>query len=166
MLELTDQAGELVERSIREAQRLAGGCAPARSRAGRAGQAAADPAARDVVELAERVVEQIQKEGRGGADHRAARLDLRPGRPADPQGQARQAQRVRVRDADLRSDREHPTRRARAVIPASTGSGNPAEDALLPDTVAQLDRLGITPREVALDGGFNVGPTTQTLEGR
>jgi IS5 family transposase len=25
-------------------------------------------------------------------------------------------------------------------------------------------RLGISPREVALDGGFNIGPTTQALE--
>ena len=51
------------------------------------------------------------------------------------------------------------------IIPATTQIGNPAEDALLPDTVAELERLGITPREVALDGGFNVGPTAQTLQG-
>ncbi len=35
---------------------------------------------------------------------------------------------------------------------------------LLPDTVAELERLGISPREVALDGGFNLGHTRQALE--
>jgi transposase, IS5 family len=34
----------------------------------------------------------------------------------------------------------------------------------LPDTVAELQRLGISPREVALDGGFNVRPTDLALE--
>jgi len=38
------------------------------------------------------------------------------------------------------------------------------EDTLLPDTIAELTRLGISPKEVALDGGFNVGPTCQTLD--
>ena len=31
--------------------------------------------------------------------------------------------------------------------------------------MAELDRLGLTPREVALDGGLVPGPTTQTLAG-
>jgi len=35
---------------------------------------------------------------------------------------------------------------------------------LLPQTVAELQRLGITPREVALDGGFQPGPTNHALE--
>ncbi len=51
------------------------------------------------------------------------------------------------------------------IIPATTQIGNPAEDTLLPDTVAELERLGITPREVALDGGFNVGPTAHRARG-
>jgi len=34
----------------------------------------------------------------------------------------------------------------------------------MPETVAELERLGISPREVALDGGFNVGPTRQALD--
>jgi transposase, IS5 family len=38
------------------------------------------------------------------------------------------------------------------------------EDTLLPGTVAELKRLGISPREVALDGGFNVGPTSEAFE--
>jgi hypothetical protein len=49
------------------------------------------------------------------------------------------------------------------IVPAATAAGNPGEDALLPDTVTELGRLGISPREIALDGGFNVGPTSQAL---
>jgi IS5 family transposase len=35
---------------------------------------------------------------------------------------------------------------------------------LLPDTIGELTRLGIRPREIALDGGFNLGPTHQALD--
>ena len=60
---------------------------------------------------------------------------------------------------------EHTKKGARGLIlPASTEIGNPAEDTLLPGTVAELQRLGIRVQEVALDGGFNVGPTTSALE--
>jgi transposase, IS5 family len=60
---------------------------------------------------------------------------------------------------------EHTRRGARGVIvPASTRLGNPAEDTLLPDTIGELTRLGIRPREIALDGGFNPGPTRQALK--
>jgi len=62
---------------------------------------------------------------------------------------------------------EHTRRGARGLIlPAPTRIGNPGEDTLLPDTIAELDRLGIRPKEIALDGGFNVGPTRQALEDR
>jgi len=50
------------------------------------------------------------------------------------------------------------------ILPASTELGNPAEDTLLPGTVAELGRLGISVREVAVDGGFNTAPTNTALE--
>jgi IS5 family transposase len=60
---------------------------------------------------------------------------------------------------------ENTRRGARGLIlPAVTQVGNPGEDTLLPDTIAELKRLGISPKEVALDGGFNVGPTREALE--
>jgi IS5 family transposase len=60
---------------------------------------------------------------------------------------------------------ENTKRGARGLLlPASTMVGNPAENTLLPDTVAELQRLGIKPREVALDGGFMPGPTNQALD--
>ncbi|MFZ0090131.1 MAG: hypothetical protein WAL63_11530, partial [Solirubrobacteraceae bacterium] len=59
---------------------------------------------------------------------------------------------------------EHTRRGARGLIlPPATRLGNPGEDTLLPDTIAELDRLGIRPREIALDGGFNIGPTREAL---
>jgi transposase, IS5 family len=59
---------------------------------------------------------------------------------------------------------ENTRRGARGLIlPASTQLGNPTENTLLPATVAELQRLGIRPREVALDGGFMPGPTNQAL---
>ena len=49
------------------------------------------------------------------------------------------------------------------MLPAASAPGNPGEDRLLEQTAAELDRLDLTPREVAVDGGFVPGPTTQTL---
>jgi IS5 family transposase len=44
------------------------------------------------------------------------------------------------------------------ILPPASRIGSPNETELLPTTAAELDRLGIRPREVALDGGFE--PTT------
>jgi transposase, IS5 family len=59
---------------------------------------------------------------------------------------------------------ENTKRGARGLIlPAATAPGNPQENTLLPDTVAELIRLGLCPREVALDGGFQPEPTDEAL---
>src|SRR5437764_2692421 len=50
------------------------------------------------------------------------------------------------------------------ILPASTTLGNPAEETVLPGTVVELQRLRITPREIAVDGGVKLGPTNTTLE--
>ena len=50
-----------------------------------------------------------------------------------------------------------------AVGGFSETRGNPGENELLPQTVAELQRLGLSPREVALDGGFQTKPTTEAL---
>jgi hypothetical protein len=57
------------------------------------------------------------------------------------------------------------TRRgARGLIPpAASLPGNPVENTLLPQTIAELDRLGLSLREVALVGAFTLGPTTDAL---
>jgi hypothetical protein len=54
---------------------------------------------------------------------------------------------------------ENTKRGARGLIlPAASAPGNPAENALLPETVAELARLGISPREIAVDGAFIARP--------
>ena len=132
VLALTEQTGELLERSVNEARKLA---AVARRRARGRGAAAKRRAAPRLEELADRCEKVAYPDPparRGRADQRPAGVDRGSGRPPDPQGEARQAERVRVRQPDLRGDRAHPPRRAWLIVPASTRLGNPAEDTLLP----------------------------------
>jgi transposase, IS5 family len=59
---------------------------------------------------------------------------------------------------------EHTKRGARGLIlPASHQIGNPSENTLLPGTVAELMRLGIKAREIAVDGGFRPTSTNAAL---
>ena len=49
------------------------------------------------------------------------------------------------------------------LLPPSSAPGNPGENELLPQTVAELERLRLSPREVALDGGFQTKATAEAL---
>ena len=49
------------------------------------------------------------------------------------------------------------------ILPPASAPGNPGENELLPKTVAELERLGLRPREVALDGGFQTKASEQAL---
>ena len=49
------------------------------------------------------------------------------------------------------------------ILPAGHEPGNPAENTLLPQTAAELDRAGIRPREIVVDGGFMPGPDQRRL---
>ena len=49
------------------------------------------------------------------------------------------------------------------ILPAATALGSRAENALLPGTIAELKRLGISPQEFAFDGGFMPTPTNSEL---
>jgi hypothetical protein len=51
------------------------------------------------------------------------------------------------------------------ILPAATSLGNPQENTLLPTTTSELRRLGLRPREIALDGGFQKRPTDDALDG-
>jgi IS5 family transposase len=165
VLEFTEQAGKLVQRSIREAKRLV---VIARRRARGRG---AKPKLRQVrrletfVQREERATEQIRKRMRG------ERIIDRPISIFDPHARPIHNGKLGKPNefgflAQTREVTENTNTGARGVIiPAACGQlGNPAEDTPLPDTVAELQPLGIQPREVALDGGFNIGPTAQTLE--
>ena len=56
------------------------------------------------------------------------------------------------------------TRGARGyLLPPSSAPGNPGENELLPATLAELDKLGISVAELALDGGFSVTATADAI---
>ena len=164
VLALTEQTGELLQRSITEARKLA---QVARRRARGRGAGAKRRAAERLEELADRcekVAAQIRQrvEGEPITDRLVSLADpdarpIRKGKLGKPNEFGYVSQICEVT--------EHTRRGARGlIVPASTRLGNPAEDTLLPDTISELTRLGIRPREIALDGGFNVGPTRQTLD--
>jgi transposase, IS5 family len=164
VLKLTEQAGKLVERSISEAKRL---IVVARGRArGRGAQAKLRQIRKleQFIERSERVTEQIQKRIRGKRiTNRLISIfdpDARPirkGKLGKPNEFGFVAQICELTENTKTGARG-------LIIPTASEIGNPQADTLLPDTVSELKRLGITPREVALDGGFNVGPTRQALE--
>ena len=49
------------------------------------------------------------------------------------------------------------------VLPPASAPGNAGENELPPTTVAELERLGLSPREVALDGGFQTKASAEEL---
>jgi transposase, IS5 family len=164
VLKLTAQTGELLERSVKETRRLA---AAARGRARGRGAATKLRAAARLEELADRcekVARQIKQRVKGEriTDRIVSLADpdarpIRKGKLGKPNEFGYVTQLAEVTENTKRGARG-------LIVPSATAIGNPSEDTLLPHTVAELKRLGISPREVALDGGFNVGPTREALE--
>ncbi len=164
VLRLTGETGELLERSVTEARRLA---AIARRRARGRGAKAKLRAAAGLEELADRcekVARQIKRRVAGEpiTDRIVSLFDpdarpIRKGKLGKPNEFGYVTQLAEVTENTKRGARG-------LILPASTQVGNPVENTLLPDTVAELERLGIRPREVALDGGFMPGPTNQALD--
>jgi IS5 family transposase len=160
----TAETGELLEKSVKEARALA---AAARRRARGRGARAKLRAAARLEELADRcqkVARQITRRvaGQPIGDRIVSLFDpdarpIRKGKLGKPNEFGYVTQLAEVTENTRRGARG-------LILPASTQVGNPAENTLLPGTVAELDRLGIRPREVALDGGFTAGPSNQALE--
>jgi transposase, IS5 family len=165
VLALNAKAGQAMAGSVREARALA---AQARAAARGRGARAKLRAAQQLEELADRcqrVVTQIQQRSRGEkiTDRLVSLSDpdarpIRKGKLGKPNEFGYVAQLAEVTANTRRGARGY-------LLPAASAPGNPGENRLLGQTVAELDRLGLTPREVALDGGFVPGPTTQTLAG-
>jgi transposase, IS5 family len=164
VLELTEQTGQLLQRSIREARTLA---KTARWKARGRGAATKRKAADQLDELAnrcEKITEQIRKRIKGQpiSDRLVSIADpdarpIRKGKLGKPNEFGYVSQICEIT--------EHTRPGARGLIIATSNRiGNPAEDTLLPDTLGQLTGLGIRPREIALDGAFNPGPTRQALD--
>jgi IS5 family transposase len=162
-LALTDEAGQLAARSIREARRVA---ATLRQRArGRGAQAKLRAAERieQVADRAGKVCEQIAKRvaGKKITDRLVSMTDpdARPIRKGKLRAPTEFGTVIQVTEIC-----ENTRRGARGLIlPASTAIGSPNESNLLATTGARLDELDITPREIALDGGFQPGPVAENL---
>jgi IS5 family transposase len=164
VLDLTDQAGRLLAKSLSETRRLA--LAARRRARGRGARRKLAAIARleRTMDLAGRVAAQIKLriEGKPITDRLVSMFDadarpIRKGKLGKPNEFGYVFQICEVTQNTRRGARGF-------ILPASTRSGNPPESKLLPDTTVELERLGLRPREVALDGGFEKGPTDQALE--
>jgi IS5 family transposase len=153
-LRMTGEAGQLVERSIRETRRVADRLR--RGARGRGAQAKLAAARRldELTDRAAKVTRQIRQRLAG------EKITDRLVSISDPDARP-------IRKGKLRSPTEfgyviqlaevcENTRRgARGlIVPAASEIGSPNEPDLLPTTAGELDRLNLRPRELALDGGF------------
>jgi transposase, IS5 family len=163
VLKLTANSGKLLQRSIAESRRLA---ASVRSRArGRGAQAKLRAAAKleQLADRCDKVAEQIKQRVAGEPipDRLVSLSDpdarpIRKGKLGKPNEFGYVAQLAEVTENTRRGARG-------LILPAATALGNPGENTLLPDTINELQRLGLSPTEVALDGGFHTSPTSETL---
>jgi IS5 family transposase len=164
VLDLTDQAGRLLEKSLSEARRLV--LAARRRARGRGARRKLAAIARleCTMDLAGRVAAQIKLRiaGKPITDRLVSMFDadarpIRKGKLGKPNEFGYVFQICEVTQNTRRGARGF-------ILPASTAPGNPPESKLLPDTTFELERLGLRPREVALDGGFEKHPTDEALE--
>jgi transposase, IS5 family len=163
VLALTEQAGELLSRSVREARRLA---LTARARArGRGAQRKLQAIAtlEELADRAARVAGQIKRRVSGEpiSDRLVSMFDpdarpIRKGKLGKPNEFGYVAQICEITQNTRRGARGF-------ILPASIKLGSPPESKLLPHTTGELQRLGLRPREVALDGGFELRPTVEAL---
>ena len=164
-LRLTGEAGQLVERSIRETRRVA---EQLRHRARGRGAKAKLAAARRLEELADRagkVARQIRQRLAG------ERITDRLVSIADPDARPIRKGKLRAPTEfgyviQLAEICENTRRGARGlIVPVATQIGSPNEPDLLPATASELERLNLRPRELALDGGFFPIGVAETLPG-
>ena len=173
VLALTGETGRLLQASVREARALA---AEARGKAlalHRSQMAKAKRKSARILASAERletlavrgekVVEQIRKRlaGEPIRDRLVSLFDpdarpIRKGKLRAPTEFGFVEQLAEVTPNTKRGTRGF-------ILPPASAPGNPGENELLPETVAELKRLGLSPREVALDGGFQTKASEHAL---
>ena len=163
VLRLTGETGKLLERSIAESRRLA---AVGRSRARGRGARAKLRAVAKLEQLAdrcERVASQIKQRLAGEPiSDRLVSLSDPDARPIRKGKLGKPTEFGYVTQLAELTENTRPGARG-LILPPQSRPGNPAENTLLPDTVAELERLGLSPREVAVDGGFHTGSTIEAF---
>ncbi len=163
VMALNEQAGRLIARSVKEAQRLAGAVrASARGRGARAKLRAAEKLEQLVLRC-QKVTEQISRRARGlkVSDRLVSLSDpdarpIRKGKLGKPTEFGYVAQICEVTENTQKGARGF-------ILPAGHAPGNASENRLLAHTANELERAGIRPQELVCDGGFQVGPTKETF---
>jgi transposase, IS5 family len=163
---LTLEAAEQVRASVTQAKRVLAQARRARSRApgiSRAGRARAIAGLQRAIGLAERVVEQTRMRfaGQKITDRLVSLHDpdarpVRRGKLAKPNEFGYVVQLTEVTANTRRGARG-------LLLPPKLAAGSTHENALLPATAAELDQVGITVREAAVDAGFLRTRTQQAL---
>jgi IS5 family transposase len=163
VMKLNEQAGQLITRSAREAKRLV---AAARASARGRGASTMLRTANQLEQLASRcgkVAEQIDRRVRGLkiTDRLVSIADpdarpIRKGKLGKPTEFGYVAQICEITENTRKGARG-------LILPPGHELGNPAENKLLPQTAAELDRAGIRLREIVADGGFLPGPTKEAF---
>jgi IS5 family transposase len=164
VLDLTGQAGEILEQSVRESRRLAQRVrASARGRGARRKLRVAQQLDQ-AIERSEKVARQIRQRlaGEKITDRIVSLADpdarpIRKGKLKAPTQFGYVHQITEVTPNTRRGARGF-------VLPTKTAPGNPGEEKLLPAAVEELRALDLRPREVALDGGFPTRSTEAELE--
>lgn len=173
MLALTGESGRLLQRSVREARAVAGEArrqaqALTRSRKQSARRRAARLLAsaerlETLAERSEKVVGQIGRRlaGEPIKDRLVSLFDpdarpIRKGKLGKPTG---------FGDVEQLAEATANTKPGAGgfILPPASMPGNPGENELLPQTVAELQRLGLSPKQVALDGGFQTKASEEAL---
>jgi IS5 family transposase len=173
VLALTAQTGKLLATSAWEARALAAEARAAASRLARSRKQHLRRRAASVlralerletmVERSEKVVSQIGKRVAGEPiKDRLVSLFDPDARPIRKGKLGKQTEFGYVRQLAEVTPNTKPGARG-FILPPATKAGNPGENELLPTTVAELERLGLRPREVALDGGFQTKATAEAL---
>jgi IS5 family transposase len=173
VLALTGQTGRLLSASVREARAVAAAARRKARTLQRSRKAQARRKAARILAAAERL-ETLAERSEKVAGQIKQRLVGDPIRDRlvsifDPDARP-------IRKGKLRAPTEfgyveqlaevtpHTKRGARGfILPPASAPGNPGENELLPQTVAELKRLRLSPREVALDGGFQTKASVEAL---
>ena len=163
VIELNSKAGAHIARSAREARKLAAQVKRAARGRGARAKLAAAAKLEQLASRCEKVAEQISRRARGlKITDRLVSISDPDARPIRKGKLGKQTEFGYV--AQICEVTENTRRGARGfVLPAVSLPGNPAENSLLPTTVAELQALDLHPRELVGDGGFQTGPTLQAL---
>ena len=163
---LTLEAADLARVSVREAKRVLAQARRSRSRTpgiSRAGRTRAIATLEQVIGLAERVVEQTRMRfaGQKITDRLVSLFDpdarpVRRGKLAKPNEFGYVVQLTEVCANTRRGARG-------LLLPPKLAAGSTHENALLPATADELEQVGITVREAAVDAGFLRARTQQAL---